>query len=116
MKKNIMIFSSSISIFIIFLISLIFYFRKILLINKKKFSGIISKIFAKLIYKKNKRLINEFLDLIIKIKKVKEIEIITESDNFFRHKNINKNNYIFFTEDIKYKNKVIGNLRITFIK
>ena len=52
----------------------------------------------------------------MKIKKVKEIEIITESDNFFRHKNINKNNYVFFTEDIKYKNKVVGNLRITFIK
>lgn len=111
-----MIFSSSISIFIIILILFVFYFRKLFLINKKKFIKIISKIFAKLIRKKNTRLINEFLDLIIKIKKVKEIEIITENDNFFRHKNINKNNYVFFTEDIKYKNKVVGNLRITFIR
>lgn len=116
MKKNLIIFSTSISILILFLLFCIFYFRKILLINKKNFIKVITKLIAKLIYKKNKKAINEFLDLIIKIKKIKEIEIITENDNFFRHKNINKNNYIFLTEDIKYKNKVVGHLSITFIK
>ena len=113
-KKDIIITLKYIALSII-PISVLFYLKNFL-INKKKLIKIIAKLLTSPIHKKDKKLINELLDLIIKIYNIKELNVITENDEYYRSKNINKNIYNDISEDIKYKNKIIGFLKISFIK
>jgi hypothetical protein len=84
--------------------------------NNKKLTIIISKILSIPIYKKDKKLINELLDLIIKIYKIRELNIITENNEFFRGKKNNNIKLHNISEDIIYKKRIVGFLKISFKK
>lgn len=116
MKKNNIIIVSTITFFSILSISFLLYLIKKYLKNNKKLIKVIANILTKPIQKKNKKLINEFLNLIIKIYNIKSLSLITENDEFHRSKNICKNEHCNLSEDIKYKNNIIGFLKISFIQ
>lgn len=114
MKKNILIIALYFTLFSIIPVTLLFCIKKIFT-NKKKLTKIIAEIIAFPIYKKDKKLLNELLDLIIKIFNITTVSVITKKDEFHRTKYSNKNSYNDISEDIKYKNMTIGLLKISFI-
>ena len=115
MEKKILITILKYTAFSIIPISLLFFLIKSTT-NNKKLTKIISKILSIPTYKKNKKLLNELLDLIIKIYNIRELNLITENNEFFRTKNNNNIKYYNISQDIIYKNKIIGFLKISFKK
>ncbi|MBN2546298.1 MAG: hypothetical protein JXB50_10910 [Spirochaetes bacterium] len=100
----------------IILSNIVFLIKKFLRINEDKIMKIISDLLAKPLYKKQKEIINEILDISIMIDKICEINIDAESINLRKVKDYDQSNSQYYSSKVKYKNKNVGLLKITFKK
>ncbi len=115
MKKKNIFFISTFAFISIISILYFLYIRKKYLKNNKKIIKVIADLLAKPINKNNKKLINELLNIAIKTNNIKELCLITENNEFHRNKKLKKNERINLSENIQYKNKIIGFIKISFI-
>ncbi len=85
-------------------------------IKENKIMIILSKLLAEPLYKKQKEIINEIIDLSMMIDKIYEINISSDHWNYKKSKSYNDSKSQNFSYKILYKNKNAGLLNIVFRK
>jgi hypothetical protein len=115
MKKQLLLLSSGFAFFGIFSVSFVYMLKKIIKVNKKKFIKALANLLSLPLRLNNQNMINDFLNVIIKLPTIKEIIIVGKKNIFDKNKNIKNDISYLLSENIIYKNKTIGYLKIYFI-
>jgi hypothetical protein len=115
MKKKLILLASGILLAGVLSWSTVLFLKKILTSNKNRFIKMLANILAEPLKKKDVERINNILEMIIKLPSVKEIIVVTKDDIFDRSKESSLDISYLVTENVIYKNKTIGNLKVYFI-
>jgi hypothetical protein len=99
------------------LFTLFLWLKKITSIHQEKLLQILGLILAKPLVEKKTPLINDLLNMIIKINDISEVTVSQNGHSNYKREKFSPNtNFYHLTQNIWYKNRNIGILRIKFYK
>lgn len=92
-----------------------FLFSKFIITDNEKIIRITAKLFSFPLFNNNKKLINDFLDILMDLKQIRAIILNYKNEIYNRNINDTMNKFDFLEKNIKRNGKKIGSIKINFI-